>query len=45
MLAPMPILSAAVTAQDEAIVADFLRRHGVAEQALAKTDGSNSLRS
>jgi hypothetical protein len=33
-------MSAAVTAQDEAIVADFLRRHGVAEQALAKTDGS-----
>jgi hypothetical protein len=33
-------MSAAITAQDEAIVADFLRRHGVAEQALAKTDGS-----
>jgi hypothetical protein len=33
-------MSAAVTAQDESIVADFLRRHGVAEQALAKTDGS-----
>jgi hypothetical protein len=33
-------MSAAVTAQDEAIVDDFLRRHGVAEQGLAKTDGS-----
>lgn len=33
-------MSAAVTAQDEAIVADFLRRHGVAEQSLTKTDGS-----
>jgi Family of unknown function (DUF5681) len=33
-------MSAAVMAQDKAIVADFLRRHGVAEQALAKTDGS-----
>jgi Family of unknown function (DUF5681) len=33
--------SAALTAQDEAIVSDFLRRHGVAEQALAKTADSN----
>ena len=33
-------MSATVTAQDEAIVADFLRRHGVAEQPLTKTDGS-----
>ena len=29
-----------ITAQDEAIIADFLRRHGVAEQALAKTADS-----
>ena len=33
-------MSAAVRAQDQDIIADFLRRHGVAEQALAKTDGS-----
>ena len=33
-------MSAGITAQDKTIIADFLRRHGVAEQALAKTDGS-----
>jgi hypothetical protein len=33
-------LSAAINAQDKAILADFLRRHGVAEQALAKAAGS-----
>ena len=33
-------ISAAVTAQDKTIVTDFLRRHGVAEQTLAKTAGS-----
>jgi hypothetical protein len=34
-------MSAGITAQDEAIISDFLRRHGVAEQALAKTADSN----
>ena len=33
-------VSAAVTAQDKAIVADFLRRHGVAEQPPAETADS-----
>ena len=33
-------IGAAVTAHDKDIIDDFLRRHGVAEQALAKTDGS-----
>ena len=35
-----PLVIPASHPQDESIVADFLRRHGVAEQALAKTDGS-----
>jgi hypothetical protein len=31
----------ALTAQDQAIISDFMRRHAFAEQALAKTDSSD----